>query len=89
MTSRFANHGHPRASTVSVLDIGSSKITCLIAQLRPCEDMDVLHGRTHRIEVAVGVGGGEPKEAQDSQVVFANPLMSIADETHAAVFDIL
>ena len=58
----------PRTETVSVLDIGSTKITCIIAQLKPCDDMDVLHGRTHRIEVA-GIGHQKSRGIKSGFVV--------------------
>ncbi len=44
-----------RATVVSVLDVGSSKICCLIARLKPCEPGELLRGRTHSIEV-LGIG---------------------------------
>jgi len=44
-----------RSQTVAVLDIGSSKICCLIARLRPQRDASEATDRTHSIEV-VGVG---------------------------------
>lgn len=40
-----------RAVVVSVLDIGSTKVCCLIAKLSPRTDDCVLPGRTHSIEV--------------------------------------
>lgn len=40
-----------RAVVVSVLDIGSSKVCCLIAKLSPRNDDCMLPGRTHSIEV--------------------------------------
>ena len=40
-----------RAVVVSVLDIGSTKVCCLIAKLSPRSDDCVLPGRTHSIEV--------------------------------------
>ena len=46
----------PRKSAVlSVLDVGASKIVCLIARLTPMERSDSLRGRTHRCKV-LGVG---------------------------------
>jgi cell division protein FtsA len=46
----------PRKSAVlSVLDVGASKIVCLIARLTPAERPDSLRGRTHRCKV-LGVG---------------------------------
>ncbi|WP_371312029.1 cell division protein FtsA [Pseudovibrio flavus] len=40
-----------RATVVSVLDVGSTKVCCLIAKLTPKEDGEVLPGRTHSVEV--------------------------------------
>jgi cell division protein FtsA len=44
-----------RTTVVSILDVGTSKICCVIAKLRPREETHVLPGRTHTIEV-VGIG---------------------------------
>ena len=43
------------ATVVSVLDVGSTKICCLIARLTPREPGEALRGRTHAIEV-LGIG---------------------------------
>ncbi|WP_106753074.1 cell division protein FtsA [Pannonibacter carbonis] len=40
-----------RAVVMSVLDVGSTKICCLIAKLTPREGSDVLAGRSHAVEV--------------------------------------
>ena len=40
-----------RAVVMSVLDVGSTKICCLIAKLTPREDGDILAGRSHSVEV--------------------------------------
>ena len=40
---------------ISVLDVGSDKISCLIARLRPRAESDIVTGRSHTIEV-IGVG---------------------------------
>jgi cell division protein FtsA len=44
-----------RTHIVSVLDIGSTKIVCMIGRLTPREESQVLPGRTHNIEV-IGIG---------------------------------
>lgn len=44
-----------RPTVVSVLDIGTSKLCCLIAKLTPRNQGEALLGRTHRIEV-LGLG---------------------------------
>lgn len=48
--SRVKPLGSRRATTVSVLDIGSTKICCLIARLKP-RDNETLRRRTHAAEV--------------------------------------
>ena len=44
-----------RAGIVSVLDIGSSKFTCMIARATPCERSAAFPRRTHKLEL-VGIG---------------------------------
>lgn len=44
-----------RSSVVSVLDIGSSKVVCMIGRLTPRAETELLPGRTHRIEI-IGIG---------------------------------
>jgi len=40
-----------RTTLVAALDIGTSKIACMIARLKPCAPTDALVGRTHAIDV--------------------------------------
>jgi cell division protein FtsA len=40
-----------RTALVASLDIGTSKIACLIARLKPCPPSDALRGRTHAVEL--------------------------------------
>jgi cell division protein FtsA len=44
-----------RSGILTVLDVGSSKVCCVVAKLKPCEDGNLLRGRTHRIQV-IGIG---------------------------------
>lgn len=44
-----------RSSVVTVLDIGSTKVVCLIGRLAPREETRLLPGRTHDLEI-IGVG---------------------------------
>ena len=48
--SRVKPLGSRRATTVSVLDVGSTKVCCLIARLKPREN-EALRRRTHSAEV--------------------------------------
>jgi len=43
--------GPRRSGVVTVLDVGSSKVCCVVARLDPCEDSRLLPGRTHQIRV--------------------------------------
>src|SRR5271155_5793487 len=40
-----------RTALVASLDIGTSKIACMIARLKPCAPSDALRGRTHAAEL--------------------------------------
>ena len=40
-----------RTALVASLDIGTSKIACMIARLRPCPPNEALRGRTHAVEL--------------------------------------
>lgn len=55
LTPRLKPLSSRRSATLSVLDIGTSKVVCLIAELRPAEPGDVLRGRTHLARI-LGVG---------------------------------
>ena len=51
--SREATAG--KSGIVTVLDIGSTKVCCVIGQLKPCEESEHLPGRTHKVRV-IGIG---------------------------------
>jgi cell division protein FtsA len=57
MTARLKPVQPGRASLISVLDIGSTKICCVIARLTPRPEGKSLKGRTHIAEV-IGFGYG-------------------------------
>src|SRR5215468_1519779 len=42
---------HKRAGLVASLDIGTSKIACMIARLKPSPPSEALYGRTHAVEL--------------------------------------
>lgn len=61
--------GLPRRGViVSVLDIGSTKICCLVGRLRPAEPGEALRGRTHSIEV-LGIGHQRSRGIKSGLVV--------------------
>ena len=47
--------GPGRAGVITVLDVGSSKVCCVVAQLKPAEPSQQLRGRTHKVKV-IGIG---------------------------------
>ncbi len=55
LTPRLRQLPPRRNAVLSVLDVGASKIVCLIARLSPMEPSDALRGRTHRCKV-LGIG---------------------------------
>ena len=57
-----------RARVISVLDVGSEKISCLIARLRPRVAGEMLPDRTHTIEV-IGVGHHRSRGIKSGAVV--------------------
>lgn len=67
-TSSFRPLSPKKSAVVSVLDIGSSKVCCLIARLRPLEGVDVLPGRTHSVEV-LGIGHQQSRGIKTGVVV--------------------
>src|SRR5260370_42222283 len=40
-----------RTALVASLDIGTSKIACMIARLKPCPPSDAFRGRSHAVEL--------------------------------------
>lgn len=55
VTPRLKPMPPKRAIDFSVLDVGTSKVACLIGRLKPLEAGPFLPGRTHRVEV-LGMG---------------------------------
>ncbi|WP_039758970.1 cell division protein FtsA [Bartonella queenslandensis] len=51
MLLRLHHGGGRKTRFLTVLDVGSSKIVCLIACLRPLKHAHYLHGRTHSMEI--------------------------------------
>ncbi|KQT86044.1 cell division protein FtsA [Aurantimonas sp. Leaf443] len=57
-----------KTRVISVLDVGSEKISCLIARLKPRAASEILPGRTHTIEV-IGVGHQRSRGIKSGVVV--------------------
>lgn len=45
------HHMSRKTRLLTVLDVGSSKVVCVIARLRPLEQTQFLHSRTHHVEI--------------------------------------
>jgi len=57
-----------RSGTLTVLDVGSSKVCCVVAKLKPCDDGKLLRGRSHRIQV-IGIGHQKSEGVKSGVVV--------------------
>ncbi|MBB2971110.1 cell division protein FtsA [Mesorhizobium sp. RMAD-H1] len=57
-----------RVRLLTVLDVGSSKVSCVIARLKPREESAFLPGRTHRIEV-LGIGHQKSRGVKSGVIV--------------------
>jgi len=57
-----------RSSVACVLDIGTTKIACLIARLKPASEDQLLAGRTHAIEV-IGYGYQQSRGVKGGTIV--------------------
>lgn len=57
-----------RSAIVAALDIGTSKVVCLIARLRPQTPSEVLRRRSHAIEV-IGIGHCEARGMKGGAVI--------------------
>jgi cell division protein FtsA len=57
-----------KSAILSALDVGTSKVVCLIARLEPIEDSDILTGRTHRMRI-IGIGHQRSRGVKGGTVV--------------------
>src|SRR4029079_11710369 len=57
-----------RSAIVAALDVGTSKIVCLIARLKPQGPQDTLRRRSHGIEI-LGIGHTEARGMKDGAVI--------------------
>jgi len=57
-----------RSGILTVLDVGSSKVCCVVAQLKPCDDGKLLRGRSHRARV-IGIGHQKSQGVKSGVVV--------------------
>ena len=55
LTPRLKPLGSRKSATLSVLDIGTNKVVCIVAELQPVEMLETLRGRTHLARI-IGIG---------------------------------
>ncbi len=79
-----ANFGLPRlkplpskrSHVVSVLDIGSTKVVCMIGRLTPRAESQILPGRTHSIEV-IGIGHQKSRGVKNGVIADLDAVESV------------
>src|SRR3954451_15985527 len=57
-----------RTALVASLDIGTSKVACMIARLKPCPPNDALRGRSHAVEL-IGYSQIQSRRVKAGEVV--------------------
>ncbi|MEN3931324.1 cell division protein FtsA [Microvirga sp. W0021] len=73
-----------RSATLSVLDVGTNKVVCLVAELRPAEGLEALKGRTHLARI-IGIGHQRSLGIKAGAIVDLDAAeMSIRHAVHAA-----
>ena len=68
MLPRMKPLSDKKSTIVSVLDIGTSKICCLIAKLKPRDEGDAILGRSHKIKV-LGIGHQQSRGIKSGVIV--------------------
>ena len=57
-----------RSGIVTVLDVGSTKVCCVIGRLKPCEESERLPGRTHKVKV-IGIGHQKSQGVKSGTII--------------------
>ncbi|MDH6232479.1 cell division protein FtsA [Mesorhizobium soli] len=57
-----------RSGIITVLDVGSSKVCCIVAKLKPAAESQLLKGRTHQAKV-IGIGHQKSQGVKSGVVV--------------------
>ena len=84
MTPRLKPLSARRSATLSVLDIGTSKIACIVAELQPWEGVETLRRRTHLARV-IGIGHHRSQGLKGGAIIDLDAAeASIRQAVHAA-----
>ncbi|MGQ3209782.1 cell division protein FtsA [Shinella sp.] len=65
-----------RAHVVSVLDIGSTKVVCMIGRLTPRAESELLPGRTHNVDV-IGIGHQKSRGVKNGVITDLDAVESV------------
>jgi cell division protein FtsA len=63
-----SNSSARRSGIVTVLDVGSSKVCCVVARLKPQDEGELLRGRSHRMQV-IGIGHQKSRGVKSGLIV--------------------
>lgn len=84
MTPRLKPISARKSATLSVLDIGTSKIVCIVAELQPWEGVETLRRRTHLARV-IGIGHHRSQGLKGGAIIDLDAAeSSIRQAVHAA-----
>jgi cell division protein FtsA len=84
MTPRLKPISARKSATMSVLDIGTSKVVCIVAELQPWEGVETLRRRTHLARV-IGIGHHRSQGLKGGAVIDLEAAeSSIRQAVHAA-----
>ncbi len=84
LTPRLKPLGSRKSATLSVLDIGTNKVVCIVAELQPVEMLESLRGRTHLARI-IGIGHQRSMGLKGGAVVDLDAAESaIRQAVHAA-----
>jgi len=85
-----------RTALVASLDIGTSKIACMIARLKPCPPSDALRGRTHAVELigysqirSLGVKAGAVADLAECEQAVCQAVAAAEDMAKVQVESVL
>jgi cell division protein FtsA len=84
ITPRLKPLSSRKSATLSVLDIGTSKVVCIVAELQPVESLESLRGRTHLARI-IGIGHQRSLGLKGGAIVdLESAETSIRQAVHAA-----
>jgi cell division protein FtsA len=84
LTPRLRPLSSRKSATLSVLDIGTNKVVCLVAELQPVDQAESMRGRTHLARI-IGIGHQRSSGLKGGAVIDLEAAeMAIRQAVHAA-----